>query len=75
MFLWIDAGDGPPSTSPSGSVESANLEEGEAHPIEFDTALPVEHNVSILVASDKKKCMKRCVTWLITYSVQILSLF
>lgn len=64
MFLWIDVGDGPPSTSPSSSVDSANLE-GEALPIEFDTALPVEHNVSILVASDKPKCMKRCFTWLI----------
>ncbi|PNF42523.1 hypothetical protein B7P43_G08253 [Cryptotermes secundus] len=38
-----NVGDGPPSTSPSSSVDSANLE-GEALPIEFDTALPVEHN-------------------------------
>lgn len=38
-----DPGDGHPSTSPSSSVGSANLE-GEAHPVEFDTALPVEHN-------------------------------
>lgn len=60
MFLWIDVGDGPPSTSPSSSVDSANMEEGGALPIEFDTALPVEHNVSILVASDNMKCMKRC---------------
>ncbi|XP_021928619.1 protein cereblon isoform X2 [Zootermopsis nevadensis] len=38
-----DFGDGPPTTSPSSSVESANLE-GEVPPIEFDTALPVKHN-------------------------------
>lgn len=46
MFLGTDPGDGHPSTSPSSSIDSANVE-GEAHRVEFDTALPVEHNVSI----------------------------
>lgn len=36
-------GEGHPSSSPSSSIDSANVE-GEAHPVEFDTALPVEHN-------------------------------
>jgi hypothetical protein len=76
LLLWIDIGDGPPSTSPSSSVDSANVEEGEVRPIEFDTALPVEHNVSIHVASDCTECGKsECVTWLVTCSVQTLGLF
>jgi hypothetical protein len=47
LFLWTDLGDGPATASPSSSVGSADFEEGEALQIEFDTALPVEHNVSI----------------------------
>ena len=48
--MGTDPGDGHPSSSTSSSIDSANLE-GEAHPVEFDTALPVEHNVSIHGAS------------------------
>jgi len=48
--LGTDPGEGHPSSSPSSSIDSANVE-GEAHPVEFDTALPVEHNVSICGAS------------------------
>jgi len=47
--LVTDPEDGS-SSSPSSSIDSANLE-GEAHPVEFDTALPVEHKVSIHGAS------------------------
>lgn len=48
--MGTDPGDGHPSSSPSTSIDSANPE-GEANPVEFDTALPVEHNVSIHGAS------------------------
>jgi len=48
--LGTDPGDGHPSSSPSSSFDSANLE-GDTHQVEFDTALPVEHNVSIHGAS------------------------
>jgi hypothetical protein len=76
LLLWLDVGDGPPSTSPSSSVDSANLEEGEHHPIEFDTALPVEHNVSVHVTLDNTTSGKRsCVTWLVPCSMEIISLF
>jgi len=48
--LGTDPGDGHPSSSASSSIDSVNLE-GEVHPVEFDTALPVEHNVSTRGAS------------------------